>query len=193
MAVIANYDMGEWELLVKRLLLAVGCIVILAGLAVAYGVFPYSWSTRHIRVSLIEKNGGHQAMFQNTGILPVKIVVCEFNSDTGEPNPVYVGDVIQREQPNIPFVGDPLQRGVPAENWADALVRNGCEGGRSRTQLLWRGQRVYSSPFFPNVGIGQAFQHQDIVRFLLFPHGGDHHLETLDSVPFRIDNVGKLP
>jgi hypothetical protein len=168
--------------------------VILAVLAVAYGLSPYSWSTSHIKVLLTEKEyGGHQAVLQNTGILPVKILVCEFNSDTAEPNPVYVGDVIQREQPNIAFVGDPLQRGVPAENWDDALVRNGCENGKSRTQLLWPHQRIYSSPFFANVGIGRAFQHQDIVRFLLFPHGKNRELDTVSSEPFRVDNVGKLP
>ncbi len=167
--------------------------VILAVLAVAYGLSPYSWSTSHIEVSLVEMNGGHQAVLQNTGILPVKIVVCEFNSDTGGPNPVYVGDVIQREQPNIAYAGDPLQRGVPAENWEDALVRNGCENGKSRTQLLWPHERIYSSLFFANVGIGRAFQHQDIVRFLLFPHGKNRELVTLSSEPFRVDNVGKLP
>ncbi len=177
----------------KRILLLVACFALLAVMVVAYALSSYSWSTTQLRVTVIEANGGHQAMIQNKGILPVKIVVCEFNSDTGESSPVYVGDVMQREHPNIAYAGDPLERGVPAENWEDALVRNGCEGGRSRTQLLWRGQRVYSSPFFPNVGIGGAFQHQDIVRFLLFPHGGDHHLETLDSVPFRVDNVEKLP
>lgn len=168
--------------------------VILAVLAVAYGLSPYSWSTSHIKVSLSEKEyGGHQTMLQNEGILPVKIVVCEFNSDTGEPNPVYVGDVIQREQPNIIYHGDPLQRGVPSENWENGLVRNGCEGGKLRTQLLWPHQRVYSSPFFANVGIGRAFQHQDIVRFLLFPHGKNRDLDTLSSEPFRVDNVEKLP
>jgi hypothetical protein len=177
----------------KRILVLVACFALLAVIAVAYALSSYSWSTTQLRVTVIEANGGHQAMLQNKGILPVKIVVCKFNPDTGEPNPVYVGDVIQREQPNIAFAGDPLQRGVPAENWEDSLVRNGCERGRTRTQLLWRGQRVYSSPFFPNVGIGRAFQHQDIVRFLLFPHGGDHHLEVLDSVPFRVDDVEKLP
>lgn len=178
----------------KRLLLPVGCIAILAVLAAAYGLSPYSWSTSHIKVSLIEKEyGGHQAVLQNTGILPVKIVVCEFNPDTGEPNPVYVGDVIQREQPNIPYAGDPLKQGVPAENWEDALLRNGCENGKSRTQLLWPHQRIYSSPFFANVGIGGDFQHQDIVRFLLFPHGKNRELGTLSSEPFRVDNVGKLP
>jgi hypothetical protein len=177
----------------KRLLLPLGCIAILAVLAVAYCVSPYSWNTSHIRVSLSEKNGGHQAVLQNTGILPVKIVVCEFTPDTGEPNPVYVGDVIQREQPNIAYDGDPLQRGVPSENWEDALVRNGCENRKSRTQLLWLHRRLYSSPFFANVGIGGDFQHQDIVRFLLFPHGKNRELDTLSSEPFRVDNVEKLP
>lgn len=177
----------------KRILLPVAFFALLAVGVVAYALSSYSWSTTQLMLTVIEANGGHQAMLQNKGILPVKIVVCEFNSDTGQPNPVYVGDVIQREQPNVPFVGDPLQRGVPAENWEDALVRNGCEGGRYRTQLLWRGQRVYSSPFFPNVGIGRPLQHQDIVRFLLFPREGDHRLEALDSVPFRVDDVAKLP
>jgi len=167
----------------KRLLLPVGCIAILAVLAVAYVVSAYSWSTSHIRVSLIEGNGGHQAILQNAGILPVKVVGCEFISDINERNPVIVGDVIQRELPN--------------NVWENELVRNRCEGGKSRTQLLWPHQRIYSSPFFANVGIayapGRAFQHQDIVRFLLFPHGKNRELDTLSSESFRVDNVGKLP
>ena len=167
----------------KRLLLPVGCIAILAVLAVAYGVSAYSWSTSHIRVSLIEGNGANQAILQNAGILPVKVVGCEFISDTNERNPVIVGDVIQRE--------------LPDDVWKNELVRNRCEGGKSRTQLLWPHQRIYSSPFFANVGIayapGRAFEHQDIVRFLLFPHGNNRELDTLSSEPFRVDNVGKLP
>jgi|SRR4051812_2408442 hypothetical protein len=167
----------------RRLLLPVGCIAILAILAVAYGVSAYSWSTSHIRVSLIERNGGHQAILQNAGILPVKVIGCEFISDTNERNPVIVGDVIQRELPN--------------DVWENVLMRNRCEGGNSRTQLLWPHQRIYSSPFFANVGIadapGRAFQHQDIVRFLLFPHGNNRELDTLSTEPFRTDNVGKLP
>jgi hypothetical protein len=123
------------------------------------------------------------ATLQNTGILPVKLVVCEFISDTNERNPVIVGDVIQRE--------------LPDDIWENELVRNRCEGGKSRTQLLWPHQRIYSSPFFANVGVayapGRAFQHQDTVRFLLFPHGEDRKLDTLRSVPFKVDNVGKLP
>jgi hypothetical protein len=94
------------ELLMKRFLLPVGCIAILAVLALAYALSPYSWSTSRIRVSLVERNGGHQAMLQNTGILPVKVVGCEFVSDTNEHNPFVVGDVIQRELPNIVIVGD---------------------------------------------------------------------------------------
>jgi hypothetical protein len=167
----------------KRLLLPVGCIAILAVFALAYGLSPYSWSTSHIRVSLIEGNGGHQAILQNAGILPVKVVGCEFISDTNERNPVVVGDVIQRELPN--------------DVWENELVRNRCEGGKSRTLLLWPHQRIYSSPFFANVGIayapGRAFQHQDLVRFLLFPHGNNRELDTISSERFRVDNVGKLP
>lgn len=168
----------------NRFLLPAGCIAILAVLAAAYAVSPYSWSTSHIRVSLIEGNGGHQAILQNVGILPVKVVGCEFISDTNEPNPVFVGDVIQRELPN--------------DVWENELVRNRCEGGKSRTRLLWPHQRIYSSPFFANVGIAYvpgrgAFQHQDLVRFLLFPHGNNRELDTLSSEHFRVDNVGKLP
>ena len=167
----------------KRFLLPVGGIAILAVLAEAYAVSPYSWSTSHIRVTLIEKNGGHQATLQNTGMLPVKVVGCEFISDTNERNLVVVGDVIQRELPN--------------EIWENELVRNRCEGNKPRTQLLWPHQRIYSSPFFANVGIayahGRAFQHQDTVRFLLFPHGEDRKLDTLSSVPFKVDTVGKSP
>jgi len=144
-------------------------------------------------VSLIEGNGGHQVMLQNTGILPVKVVGCEFISDTNERNLFLVGDIIQRELPNIVIVGDVVQRGSPSEIWENVLVRNGCEGGKSRTQLLWPQQRIYSSPFFANIGIGRAFQHQDIVRFLLFPHGTNRKLDTLSSEPFRVNNVGKLP
>ena len=177
----------------KRVLLPVGCVAILTVLAVAYGLSPYSWSTSHIRVSLIEENGGHQAMLQNTGILPVKVVGCEFISDTNERNFVAIGDVIQRLQPNSVIVGNVVQTGVPSEIWEDELVRNACEGGKSRTQLLWPHQRIYSSPFFANVGIGGDFQHQDIVRFLLFPHGKNRELDTLSSEPFRVDNVEKLP
>jgi hypothetical protein len=168
--------------------------VIFAILAVVYGLSPYSWSTSHIKVSLVEKEyGGHQAVLQNTGILPVKVVGCEFISDTNERNLVVISDVIQRKQPNIVIVGDVVQRGVPGEIWENELVRNGCEGGKSRTQLLWPHQRIFSSPFFANVGIGKAFQHQDIVRFLLFPHGMNREVDTLSSEPFRVDNVGKLP
>jgi hypothetical protein len=177
----------------KRLLLPVGCIAILAVLAVAYCVSPYSWNTSHIRVSLSEKNGGQQAMLQNTGILPVKVVGCEFISDTNEHNLVAIGDVIQRLQPNTVIVGNVVQTGVPSEIWEDKLVRNACEGGNSRTHLLWPHQRIYSSPFFANIGIGGDFQHQDIVRFLLFPHGKNRELDTLSSEPFRVDNVEKLP
>ena len=167
----------------KRFLLPVGCIAILAATAVAYALSSHSWSTSRIRVSLVERNGGHQAMLQNTGILPVKVVGCEFVSDTNERNPVVVGDVIQRELPN--------------DVWESELVRNRCEGGKSRTRLLWPHQRIYSSPFFANVGIayapGRAFQHQDLVRFLLFPRGNNRELETISSERFRVDNVGKLP
>jgi len=167
----------------KQLFLSVGCIAILTVFALAYGLSPYSWSTSHTRVSLIEGNGGHQAILQNVGILPVKVVGCEFISDTNEPNPIVVGDVIQRELPN--------------DVWENELVRNRCEGGKSRTRLLWPHQRIYSLPFFPNVGIasapGRAFQHQDLVRFLLFPHGNNRELDTLSSERFRVNNVGKSP
>lgn len=167
----------------KRCLLPVGSIAILAVLAVAYALSPYSWSTSHITVSLVEKNGGHQAMLQNTGLLPVRVVGCEFISDTSERNLTTVGDVIQRE--------------LPDEVWENELVRNRCEGGKIRAQLLWPYQRIYSSAFFANVGIayagGRAFQHQDTVRFLLFPHGGDRNLDTLSSVSFKVDDVGKAP
>jgi hypothetical protein len=168
----------------KQLLLSVGCVAIITVLALAYCLSPYSWSTSHIRVSLIEGNGGHQAILQNAGILPVKVVGCEFISDTNERNPVVVGDVMQRELPN--------------EVWENELVRNRCEGGKYRTRLLWPHQRIYSSPFFANVGIAyapgsRAFQHQDLVRFLLFPHGNNRELDTLSSERFRVDDVGKLP
>ena len=103
----------------KRLLLPIGRIAILAVLAVAYGVSAYSWSTSHLSVSLVERDGGHQAILKNTGILPVKVVGCEFISDTNERNPVIVGDVIQRELPN--------------DVWESELVRNRCEEGKSRT------------------------------------------------------------
>jgi hypothetical protein len=168
--------------------------VILAVLAVAYVLSPYSWSTSHAKVSLVEKQyGGHQAALQNTGILPVKVVGCEFTSDANERNLVVIGDVIQRLQPNIVIVGDVVQQGVPSEIWENELVRNGCETGKSRVHLLWPHQRIYSSPFFANVGIGETFQHQDIVRFLLFPHGKNREVDTLSSEPFRVDNVEKLP
>lgn len=168
----------------KQLVLSVGCVAILTVFAFAYCLSPYSWSTRHIRVLLIERNGGHQAIVQNAGILPIKVVGCEFISDTNERNPVVIGDVIQRELPN--------------DVWENELVRNRCEGGKSKTRLLWPHQRIYSSPFFANVGIAsapgsRAFQHQDLVRFLLFPHGNDRELDTLSSERFRVDNVGKLP
>lgn len=165
----------------KRLLLSVGYTAFLAALTVAYLVSPIAWSTKHLRVSLIEKDGGHQAILQNTGILPVRVVGCEFISDAGEHNPVLVGDIIQREQPN--------------EIWLNELVRNRCEGGKSVTRLLWPRQRILSSPFFANVGIayglGRAFQHQDMVRFLLFPHGQDRKMDTMSSERFRVDDVAK--
>jgi hypothetical protein len=145
----------------------VAAVAIVFLIPALYLASPLSKSTRSLRVfvnreTFAPSSTGYRAIIVNDGYLPIFVYTCEGVEDT-MPHLVVVPDVIQRWQP---------EHG----SWNPALERKGChkppEGTREKKltlKLVWPGQKLYSSYFFPNIGFpGFPFKHGDKLRFLVF-------------------------
>ena len=167
--------------LMKRVLTVFASVVVLLFLmSLAYRLSPWSKRTTTLRVDLsAEGQNGHRAILVNDGNLPVVVGRCDTVSDAMEPD-TRVGDAIQRWD---------TERGI----WVTAYLRNYCrpvptgviEAAFSH-KLLWPGERLHTSPFFPGTG-DTVIRTGDKVRFLLFTQSTESDSPAIPSQSFVVE------
>jgi hypothetical protein len=171
---------------VKRSLAGISVALVLLVIAALYLVSPLSKSTRSLRV-FVERETiappaiGYRASVVNQGYLPVFVGACEFVEDNMARG-VRLLDTIQRWR---------------SENavWGTVLDRKGCHAPPEGTvqkkltpKLLWPGQRLHTSPLFPNIGFPRfPFEHGDKLRFIIFTRTPKQDSEGLSGPEFTID------